>query len=190
MSVAAPELLPPLAFASRGDHFSRFLAFCSDHDVDTSALAVYRKSDQDFGIKVTRSLMEDEIVMRIPRRLVLSTEERATGDTAFHEFVTRDPLLKEMPHLMLVMTLIREFCSSNSFWKPYIDILPTSYETPLYLDFDALLLLKPSQAFEEAGKLWRNISRQYAYFWTQMQTPSSAASRLLFKDRFSFELYR
>lgn len=171
------------------DKFGNFISFCNANGVDTSGIEIVCKSESDFGLFAKRDLAEDETVLCIPRRIIL-TAEQLPRDPAFRDFAAQDPLVKEMPNLLLVMILIRELCEKDSFWKPYVDILPAAYQTPLYMEYDLLLSLKPSSAFQESGKLFRNIARQYAYFWTQMNSPQSPASRLSFKGLFTFELYR
>ena len=180
-----------LSMPERIEKFDDFLSFCRECGVDTSSVSVVRKDAQNYGLRANRELEEYELILSIPRKLILSAE-RIPDDDVFREFASQDPLLKEMPNLLLVMILIREFCDTNSFWKPYIDILPSSYETPLFWDLDTLFILKHScnTAFEEAAKILRNIGRQYAYFWTQMDSGTGPASRLSFKKTFCFELYR
>jgi len=58
--------------------------------------------------------------------------------------ITNDQLLRSMPNIALALFLIHE--QSQSKWKPYIDILPNHFNTPLYFDYDQLNRLKPSAA--------------------------------------------
>lgn len=171
--------------------FDKFVSFCNENRIDTSEVEIVRREGSDFGLRAKRDLQQDETVMCIPRQMIVTAEQQQLPpDPAFREFAAQDPLVKEMPNLLLVMILIREFCDKDSFWKPYMDILPAAFETPLHMDYETLCSLQPSPAFHEAGKLYRNISRQYAYFWTQMNSPASPANRLSFKHLFTFELYR
>ena len=98
----------------RTGKFDNFVTFCNTNGVDTSAMEIVCKSGADFGLKAKRDLAEDETVLCIPRRMIL-TAEQLPGDPAFRDFAARDPLLKEMPNLLLVMILIREFCGEGLF---------------------------------------------------------------------------
>lgn len=99
--------------------------------------------------------------------------------------------MKTMANVRLAMVLINEHTYRDSFWKPYIDILPCKYVNhPLYMDIENLLALKPSPTFTEAVKMIKSVARQYCYFYTQMLTPKSLASCLHFKKNFTFNLYR
>ena len=105
--------------------------------------------------------------------------------------VKDDPLVKDMPNLELVMILLNELSRGrNSFWSAYIDILPSSYSTPLYMNREELLQLKPSPSFQEACKLIRNIARQYAYFWSLLQNHKNPSDLPSFRRDITYDLYR
>ncbi len=59
--------------------------------------------------------------------------------------ITNDQLLCSMPNVTLALFLLHE--RSQSKWKPYIDILPDHFDTPLYFDYEQLNRLKPSASF-------------------------------------------
>jgi hypothetical protein len=105
--------------------------------------------------------------------------------------VKDDPLIQEMPNLELVMILLEELSrGKQSFWYPYIEVLPCSYPTPLYMPLSKLNDLKPSPVFQESCKLIRNIARQYAYFWSQLQTHKNPSQLPSFRRNITFDLYR
>jgi hypothetical protein len=58
--------------------------------------------------------------------------------------VINDQLLRSMPNIALALFLLHE--RSQSKWKPYIDVLPNHFTTPLYFDYDQLNRLKASAA--------------------------------------------
>lgn len=111
-------------------------------------------------------------------------------------FAKSDLMMKTMPNVRLAMVLMNEYSSRDSFWKPYLDILPSKYTNhPLYMDVNGLLSLKPSPSFVEAIKLLKSCTRQYCYFYTQMMVPQSpapksCASQLSFRKNFTFNFYR
>jgi len=59
--------------------------------------------------------------------------------------IINDQLLRSMPNIALALFLLHER-SQSSKWKPYIDILPNHFTTPLYFDYDQLSRLKSSAA--------------------------------------------
>jgi histone-lysine N-methyltransferase SETD3 len=61
--------------------------------------------------------------------------------------VTNDQLLRSMPNVALALFVLHE--RSQSKWKPYLDILPNQFNTPLYFDYEQLNRLKSSAAFSK-----------------------------------------
>jgi histone-lysine N-methyltransferase SETD3 len=59
----------------------------------------------------------------------------------------KDPVIRSMPNILLSLFLLYEkyVTGDASFWKPYIDILPSSYDTVLYFSIEDMSLLKQSQ---------------------------------------------
>ena len=180
--------LDQVPLPSRDGRFEDFLDFCQTNGVDVSAVEIC-KSMFGYGLRAKKEITENELMITIPRQMLLTVEHQSS-EVPFTTFISQDPLLKEMPNLLLAMIVIREYCDPNSRWKPYFNILPETYETPLYFDRETLWSLKPSSSFHEAGKLIRNIGRQYAYFWTKMVDKNHVASQLSFRNKFTFQIYR
>lgn len=55
-----------------------------------------------------------------------------------------------MPNVALAFHVLNELYDPKSFWKPYLDALPISYDTVMYFTPDEITELKGSPAF---GKL-------------------------------------
>jgi histone-lysine N-methyltransferase SETD3 len=60
-----------------------------------------------------------------------------------------DAMLQHMPNVALSLLLLIERFSPDSFWKPYIAVLPTEYTTVLYFKTNELQELKGSPSFGE-----------------------------------------
>lgn len=69
-----------------------------------------------------------------------------------------------------------------------VDVLPRSYDTPLYWSPTETELLKGSCTYEESIGIQRNIARQYAYFWALFVNQSDKYP--LLAKNFTYELYR
>lgn len=180
--------------------FAKFTQFCSSHGVDLSLIDILKKEGDEYGVRAVKDIKEDQVILKIPKSLILavndymkqlnSSPHKSESDRSFIEFITTDPILIEMPSVVLAMILLKEATDSNSFWQPYINILPECYKTPLYFTLDEFKQVKCSSIYEESTRILRSILRQYSYFWTQMQSPKSPASRISFKKNFTFQLYR
>jgi len=67
---------------------------------------------------------------------------------SFGSLITNDQLLRSMPNVSLALFLLHER-SLDSKWKPYLDILPNQFNTPLYFDAEQLNRLKSSASFSK-----------------------------------------
>ena len=65
-------------------------------------------------------------------------------------FINNDPILSQMPNVALGFHVLNELYDPKSFWKPYLDALPSSYDTVMYFSPAEITELKGSPAF---GKL-------------------------------------
>lgn len=94
-----------------------------------------------------------------------------------------------MPNVALAFHILNEFYNPKSFWKPYLDALPSSYDTVMYFTPSEMEDLKGSPAFgkllidkrifefvlyflssiDDALKMCKNIARQYGYFYSLLQ---------------------
>lgn len=90
-----------------------------------------------------------------------------------------------MPNLILTFHLLSELNKPNSFWKPYIKTLPTSYSTILYMVQEDLIQLRGSALLDEVVKFKRNVARQYAYFWMKISNERNKSF-----GNFTYEIYR
>jgi hypothetical protein len=60
-----------------------------------------------------------------------------------------DAMLQHMPNVALSLLLLVEKFKADSFWKPYIAVLPTEYTTVLYFKTNELQELKGSPSLGE-----------------------------------------
>jgi hypothetical protein len=61
--------------------------------------------------------------------------------------ISEDKILQVMPSVVLSLHLLCERRTPDSIWKPYLDILPDTYTTPLYFTLEDLKYLKGSPAY-------------------------------------------
>lgn len=140
----------------------------------------------DLGIRVNTVVPKSSLVIAVPRKLMLSIE--SANQSILSNLISKDQILKNMPNVVLAIFLLIEKFKENSFWKPYLDILPKKYTTVLYFTIDELEELKGSPTLEMALRQIKNICRQYAYFYKLFSTTDDAVSKLM-KGRFTFVEY-
>ncbi|KAL1138437.1 hypothetical protein AAG570_008501 [Ranatra chinensis] len=124
-------------------------------------------SNYDYGLKAIGDIKENDLLVVVPRKLMLTTE--MANNSILGNLIKTDPLLQSMPNVTLAVFLLIERFNETSFWKPYIFMLPRVYQTVMWFTSDELSQLKGSPTFEPALKQCRNIARQYAYFYSLFQ---------------------
>lgn len=60
--------------------------------------------------------------------------------------IAEDQILQVMPSVLLSLHLLCERRTEDSHWRPYLDILPETYSTPLHFTAEDLKHLKGSPA--------------------------------------------
>ena len=71
-----------------------------------------------FGLRLLEAVTEEEKVLMIPDKLILTEEKAREGPLG--KLIDKEPLLKEMPNLTLAIYLLNERYSTESFYRPYI----------------------------------------------------------------------
>lgn len=82
---------------------------------------------------------------------------------------SQDRILQAMGNITLAFHLLCERANPNSFWLPYIQTLPSEYDTPLYFEEDEVQYLQSTQAIHDVFSQYKNTARQYAYFYKVIQ---------------------
>lgn len=104
----------------------------------------------DLGLQADKDMKENELILEIPRSLIFSASVELKA-------LQTDPLIQHMPQVALAISLLIEKHKNNSRWKPYLEILPTYYNTVLYISTNDMLELKGSSTL---GK----ILNKYQFF--------------------------
>lgn len=171
----------------RGDNIPAFLEWLRNNKVDTSNVELHNFPGLGFGLQASRDLKEGEEFLAIPRSLMMTTV--SARNSPLGSLISEDKILQVMPSVVLSLHLLCERRTPDSIWKPYLDILPDTYTTPLYFTLEDLKYLKGSPAYSDCLNQYRNIARQYAYFYKMFQS-DSASQNLPIKDLFTYDDYR
>jgi hypothetical protein len=138
---------------------------------DTCALAM--NGDSDANLVALRDLQPSELFVRAPRHIMLSSESAMQSSLA--DFFKRDPLCYQNPSTMLSLHLAAERRRNDSFWRPYLDALPTLewcfQQLPPFFSRARLELFRGTSIVAAAHNLLRGFVRQYVYL--RLVLPSS-----------------
>ncbi|KAI8150416.1 hypothetical protein BJV82DRAFT_587127 [Fennellomyces sp. T-0311] len=138
-----------MAFEEQGQAFWQWLEKNGATLSDGIAFKDYRTSeDAGRGVVATRDINQDEVLFTIPRNLLLSSQtSRLRQQSGMAQVL--DSLSGWNP---LILCLMYESQLEDSFWKPYFDVLPKDFSTPMFWNKDELEELKGTGIVEKIGK--------------------------------------
>eukprot|EP00760_Papus_ankaliazontas_P012237 PhM_4_TR15228/c0_g1_i2/m.48142/K19199/SETD3; histone-lysine N-methyltransferase SETD3 len=160
-------------FQGRQDRIDAFNTWFEQHYTkdrprETLKVRVAPAGDADMrmGVFATRRIAPEEVYLRIPLDLIISV-------STAHASPAVGPVLRQhfaqQPQVALAVYLLHErFVSgASSFWAPYISLLPTSHDTPLFFDDADLSLLDgtdiPAKVRFERTQIEDDLGRLHAY---------------------------
>ena len=173
-SSSSPDLRPP---QRTDESFHAFRSWLSSNGVRTRDMPLRfarahgtDESNNNVTVYATRRINEGERVLRIPSRALL-TADLADTRPALRELRRSVPALQAMPSIALALTLLAEAADPRSRYKPYIDILPRTFDIP-FAAFSAreTLALKPSRASRSAVMALRAQVKNYAHIYLALRS--------------------
>ncbi|CAF0828611.1 unnamed protein product [Adineta ricciae] len=170
--------------SNREERLNDFNVWLHSNGVDTSNVEICLFENYGFGLKARRSLSTNDCYLTIPLSLTITTDT-IMNSPSLASLVTSDQLLRSMPNVALALFLLHE--GSQSKWKPYIDVLPNEFNTPLYFNLDQLNRLKSSAVLCDVLMHIQRIARQYCYLHNLLKG-QLALSKLA--ENFSYDAYR
>lgn len=171
----------------RMSKIKEFCDWCRSNNAHFDDIEINEFPDCELGLKATRDFKTTDLLVSIPDEMILSAGNKMVK---ISEAMCSLPLIQVMDNVRLAFTLLVERLSHNSFWKPYIQILPARYETVMEYTVDEMNQLKGSCAFKSALTQCNSIARQYATAYKFIHTVQSKDNCIeMLKDKFSYNLY-
>lgn len=175
---------PPI---ERQKNTQQFMDWLQSNGIDTSLVEITSFPGCGYGLQAKADLKEADPFLTVPRKVMMTTV--SADASVLGTLIAEDKMLQAMPSIVLALHLLCERKTEDSFWKPYINVLPDTYCTPLYFTEDEIKLLKGSPVQTDCFNQLKNISRQYAYLYRLLQN-LPATSEIPIKDSFTFDDYR
>jgi len=82
------------------------------------------------GFVASRDIQTGDLLMAIPSEILLSTNTLFSSKSSFqcNDLLAHQLFKSLKPNVILCVGIaLEKMCGSNSFWAPYIDILPLEY---------------------------------------------------------------
>lgn len=156
----------PMDIEEKKRRFGVFSEWIKSHSSD-SFLGERFEFDVDVsegtGVVAAKDLKQGEHFMSVPRKLMITTETfkaSACGKALHGEILTTN-----MPSLGVAVHLAYERMDPNSFWTPYLDILPTTFTLPLLFEPEHWELLQGSPTLFDVLKIQKSTIRQYLHLY-------------------------
>jgi len=127
----------------RSQGIEQFTSWLIENGARTDGVSIADFPGYDLGLKAEIDFAENQLILEIPRTLIFSTYTAAPELT----ILQNDPLVQHMPQVALAIALLIERFKENSKWKPYLDMLPSNYNTVLYMKANDMIELKGSPTF-------------------------------------------
>ena len=127
-------------FSKRVEAVDEFLLWLKSNGAKIDGIRINEFSNYDLGLRADVDFGENDLVLEIPRNLIFNI------NSAAHELkdLQDDMLIHHMPQIALAIALLLEKFKNYSKWKPYLNILPHTYNTILYMTVDEMAELKGS----------------------------------------------
>ncbi|XP_068960056.1 actin-histidine N-methyltransferase isoform X2 [Petaurus breviceps papuanus] len=171
----------------REDYFPDLIKWATANGASTDGFELVNFKEEGFGLRATREIKAEELFLWVPRKLLMTVE--SAKNSVLGALYSQDRILQAMGNITLAFHLLCERANPSSFWLPYIQTLPSEYDTPLYFEEDEVQHLQSTQAIHDVFSQYKNTARQYAYFYKVIQTHPNA-NKLPLKDSFTYEDYR
>ncbi|XP_065833522.1 actin-histidine N-methyltransferase-like [Oscarella lobularis] len=137
-----------------------------------------------FGVKALKPLEKHELFFSIPYKLMMTSV--CVKESSLGPLVKNDRLLQSLPSAALSLYLLAERWNPDSFWRPYIDMLPKMYTIPLFYSVDEVRMLEGSPVYLEVLNQNRSIARQYAYLHQMIYSHPDAKNVVLSQKPFNY----
>ncbi|RHZ53480.1 hypothetical protein Glove_441g90 [Diversispora epigaea] len=126
--------------------------FCSNGGIISSKITFkdYSFENAGRGIVALEDIESNEMLFEIPHSIFFSLKTSSlTSQISSKEF---NNLYKINQWFPLIICLMYESQNKDSLWKPYFDILPTEFNTPMFWNEDELEELVGTGLIEKIGR--------------------------------------
>lgn len=104
-----------------------------------------------------------DIVVTVPRKAIFCLDQ-VKKLPGLRKLFLHDPMLAKMDNVGLALGVCALQLKDDSSWAPYMNILPSSFDTPLFFSLQQFEDLRPSPLFDDALNHYRSIARQFTYY--------------------------
>lgn len=156
------ELLAPRSADERVVTIAKFTSWLQKHAPESKIGDVVEiKTDikEGSGVFALRDIDADELIISIPRKVMMTFDSALRAPIG--DLIKRSQMLVNIRSLAVALHLLYERLNPMSFWRPYIDSLPTDVYLPFCAPLADIELLKGSANYLMSLRQYKNTVRQY-----------------------------
>jgi Rubisco LSMT substrate-binding/SET domain len=176
------------------DKFRQWIESSGEFGSDGSDLKVSLSQghDEGNGLVAKVGVEAGEVLLSVPRRLMMTTEGAVRSKTEDIEVLFDMDVVKRLPSLILALHLLDERFNvgAESFWAPYIDALPRRYSIPLFWSGAQIEALRPSPVHIKAQRIVANAVLQYCSLWQEQYASIMTSTPVFHPDHFTWRQFR
>lgn len=117
--------------------------------------------DADYrGVHALARIPNDHVILDVPLKLIMTSE--VAKDSDIGKRIINSGCKLRSTHSYLASYLCQEKYNKNSYWKPYIDILPVHYRNmPIFFEEEELRWLKGSFSLKKIADRKEDLLAEY-----------------------------
>ncbi|RXG53413.1 Hexosaminidase D [Armadillidium vulgare] len=129
----------------REEQAESFLQWLKENDAEVDGVEIYSFEQEGLGLKTTKALQEGDLVLSIPKKLVMS--EETARKSYLGSLIEKDPILHHMGNVSLSLHLLGEYVTKQfqniarqySYFYRIFHSLPEARSWPIrdYFTFDS-----------------------------------------------------
>lgn len=154
---------------NRSDASKTFLEWLHENGATYAKIEMKEISEEEgFGFIATEDIKTNELLTQVPDKVILKFSD--AQNSYLGQLIERHDMLTMMPNVSLALFLHCEKYNNDSFFKPYLDMLPTEFNTTLYFSPSELEYLKGSATLGNAIHQYKAIVRQFGILFQTLNT--------------------
>ena len=161
----------------------KFKSWCTDNKVaswDSSPVEIATDLPQGNGLVARAPISKGSCILEIPRPLMMSIANSSQLNAELKSLIDQDQLISRTPPLCLALFLLDHKLNQKeaSFWAPYINILPRTFDIPLYWDPPHFATLRKSLSlttYRQSVGIIVNTALQYCHVFSILSRLGAAA---------------
>jgi len=163
------------------ERYSTLVSWLQKNGSTFPDLEIKHYSNTFRGVIASTNIQKNKCIMSIPRKCIITTLLAKESKICKELLQNRKPTDVFSNHTWIALYLIQEKNNPDSFWKPYLDILPTHFMSfPHYFDSSTLSTLSNSFVLDMITARNSNLQKEYNILYKYI--PS-------FQDNVTLDMY-